>query len=71
MNQHEQGLKRALDLHKRSREDFSRAHQDGLAALERHDYGALTNAVRAEASAIAAHSAAVRQLDEAIKSRCK
>ncbi len=69
MDQHDDGLKRALELHRRSHADFSKAHRSGIAALKRHDYAALTNAVREEASAIAAHNAAFRQLNETIKSR--
>jgi len=64
-------LKRALELHRRIREDFSKAHRDGIAALERHDYRGLTTAIDAEASAIAALGAAVQQLNETIKSRVK
>ncbi len=64
-------LKRALELHKRIREDFSKAHRDGMAALERHDYRALSAAIEAEASAIAAHIAALHQLNDTIKSRVK
>ena len=69
--QRRRALKRALELHKRSREDFSKAHRDGMAALERHDYRGLTTAIEAEASAIAAHVAALQQLNDTIKSRVK
>lgn len=71
MDEHEQGLKRALELHKRSRADFSKAHRNGIAALACHDYAALTMAVREEASAIAAHRVAFQQLNETIKSHGK
>jgi hypothetical protein len=64
-------LKRARELHRRIREDFSKAHRAGMAALERHDYRGLTDAIEAEASAIAAHVAALQQLNETIKSRVK
>jgi hypothetical protein len=67
----DRALERALELHRRIREDFSKAHRDGIGALERHDYRGLTTAIDAEASAIAAHVAAVQQLNEAIKSRVK
>jgi hypothetical protein len=69
MDQHDDGLKRALELHKRSRADFSRAHRNGIAALACHDYAALTTAVREEACAIAAHRVAFQQLNETIRSR--
>ena len=71
MEEHADRLKRALELHKRSRESFSEAHQNGIAALARHDYRALHSAVREEASAIAAHAAAFKQLTETIRSRGK
>jgi hypothetical protein len=70
MDQHD-ALRRALELHKRSRENFSKAHRDGIAALARGDYRALTNAIHDESSAVAAHRAAVDQLNETIKSRSK
>ncbi|HTH00653.1 MAG TPA: hypothetical protein VL882_10330 [Vicinamibacterales bacterium] len=62
-----QALKQALELHKRSRQQFSRAHEQGLAALERRDLRALSQAIDAETSAIAAHVAAIHQLNDAIK----
>jgi hypothetical protein len=71
MHQHDEGLKRAVELHKRSRQDFSRAHQNGMSALARRDYNGLTIAIREEASAIAAHGAACHQLNETIKLRVK
>jgi hypothetical protein len=71
MHQHNEGLKRALELHKRSRADFSKAHRNGVAALACRDYAALTIAVREEASAIAAHRVAFQQLNQTIKSRAK
>jgi hypothetical protein len=64
-------LKRTLELHRRIREDFSKAHRDGIAALRRHDYRALTAAIEAEGSAIAAHVAALRQLNDTTRSRAK
>ena len=64
-------LKQALEIHKRSREIFSKAHQDGLAALARRDYQALSQAVDDEASAIAKHREAVQQLNDTIKDNGK
>jgi predicted translin family RNA/ssDNA-binding protein len=67
----DQALKLALEIHKRSREIFSKAHREGLAALERHDYQALSQAVEDEASAIAKHREAVQQLNNTIKAQDK
>jgi hypothetical protein len=67
----DQALKHALELHKRSREDFSKAHQDGMAALKRRDYRALSQAVEQEGSAIAATGEALQQLNDRIKAHGK
>jgi hypothetical protein len=71
MQRHDENLRRALELHKRSRREFSQAHRNGIAALERRDYRALSDAVQEEASAIAQHGAALHELNETIKSRGK
>jgi hypothetical protein len=67
MDRHQQ-LRYVRELGKRSRDVFAKAHEQGLAALDRHDYEALARAIADEASAIATHEDAVKRLDQAIKS---
>jgi hypothetical protein len=66
MKRHEE-LMRARELHRRSREQFSKAHEHGLDALKRHDYRALDDAIAEEASAIAKHARAMQQLNDVIE----
>ena len=69
--EHGQALKQTLEIHKHIREIFSKAHREGLAALERRDYQALSQAVDDEAAAIAKHREAVRRLNDIIKANSK
>jgi len=66
MKRHEE-LMRARELHRRSRQQFSAAHQHGLDALKRHDYGALNQAIAEEAAAIDTHAQAVQRLNDVIE----
>jgi hypothetical protein len=66
MKRHEE-LMRARELHRRSREQFAKAHEHGLDALKRHDYRALDAAIAEEASAIATHARAMQRLNDVIE----
>ena len=59
----------AIDRHRKSRKEFDAAHEDGMAALKRHDHAALTEAVERERAAIEKHSQAVDELHSALLRR--
>ena len=56
----------AAERERTSRKEFDAAHEEGMAALKRHDHAGLSKAIKKEGAAIEKHSQAIDEVTAAL-----